>query len=106
MQNDRLSLTALFELLKEANQTLKYVQEVGKRYSETLTEGLNTLEATIQAWESGIESKIYDVEKSLEKKTQVMEQRIKCETQTSIMRIKEAPNEKEQEDYERSVAGL
>ncbi|KAH3782859.1 hypothetical protein DPMN_160779 [Dreissena polymorpha] len=95
LQKDRLSLTELGEMLKEANQTLKYAQEVGKHLSETLTEGLNTLEATIQTGEKGIERKIYDAEKCLEK-----------QTRTSIMRIKHAANEKEQEDYERGVADL
>ncbi|KAH3698000.1 hypothetical protein DPMN_085513, partial [Dreissena polymorpha] len=86
LQNDRLSLTELGELLKEVNQTLTHAKEVGGRLSEeaerTLTEGMHTLEATIQA---GV-------------------QRIQSEARDSIERIKQAVNEKGQDDYERGVA--
>ncbi|KAH3698013.1 hypothetical protein DPMN_085528 [Dreissena polymorpha] len=88
LQNDRLSLTELGELLKEANQTITRAKEVGERLSKeaerTLTEGLDTLEATIQAGVQRVQSEIMD----------------------SIVRIKQAANEKGQDDFERGVADL
>ncbi|KAH3717214.1 uncharacterized protein LOC127856046 [Dreissena polymorpha] len=88
LQKDRLSLTELGELLKEANQTVIKAKETGERFSEnaerTLTVGLQTLEAAILAGEIRLESKAQDM----------------------IVRIQQAANEKEKEDYERAVADL
>ena len=99
MQNDRLSLDDLGKLLKEANQTLTQAKETGERFSKeaerTLHEGLNTLEATIQAGKDRIENQ-----------TQAGEKRIEIKTQESINLINRTVIEKEQDKYERGVAGL
>ncbi|KAH3861050.1 uncharacterized protein LOC127865851 [Dreissena polymorpha] len=88
LQNDRISLEDLGKLLIEANQILTQTKEAGERFSEeaekTLKEGLDALEAKIQAGEQSIENK----------------------TQESINRIKQAANEKELDEYDRGVAGL
>ncbi|XP_052245526.1 uncharacterized protein LOC127854502 [Dreissena polymorpha] len=86
LQNDRISLDDLGKLLKEANQILTQAKEAGELFSgeakRTLKEGLDALEAKIQAGEQSIENK----------------------TQESINRIKQATNEKELDEYDRGVA--
>ncbi|KAH3770986.1 hypothetical protein DPMN_172286 [Dreissena polymorpha] len=99
LQNDRLSLDDLGKLLIEANQTLTQAKKAGARFSKeaerTLHEGLKTLEATIQAGKDRIENQ-----------TQAGEKRIEIKTQESINLINRTVIEKEQDEYERGVAGL
>ncbi|KAH3870973.1 hypothetical protein DPMN_034167 [Dreissena polymorpha] len=110
LQNDRLSLDDLGKLLKEANQTLTQAKEAGEHFSEeavrTLKEGLNTLEAKILAGEQRLKNKAQAGEQSIENKTQAGEKIIENKTQESIIRINQAANEKELDEYEQGVAGL
>ncbi|XP_052242708.1 uncharacterized protein LOC127852782 isoform X6 [Dreissena polymorpha] len=91
LQNDRLSLDDLGKLLKEANQTLTHAKEAGERFSEeaerTLKEGLNTLEAKIQAAKERIENKTQTSEQRIEKKAHSGEQRLENKTQAGEQRI-------------------
>ncbi|XP_052260558.1 uncharacterized protein LOC127864705 isoform X2 [Dreissena polymorpha] len=91
LQNDRLSLVDLGKMLKEANQTLTHAKEAGERFSEeaerTLKEGLNTLEAKIQAGKECLENKTQISEQRIEKKALSGEQRLENKTQAGEQRI-------------------
>ncbi|KAH3781007.1 uncharacterized protein LOC127841945 isoform X1 [Dreissena polymorpha] len=80
LQNDRMSLSELGELLKEADRTLKNANEVGERVSEAaerkLAECLEQLEASLQAGEKRIQSRIDDGKQRIEQAIQDGKQHI------------------------------
>ncbi|KAH3801193.1 hypothetical protein DPMN_154840 [Dreissena polymorpha] len=116
LQNDRMSMEELGDLLKEANQTLKYAKEAGERFSKEANITLaKALDAYIH-WEQRIKKTTQVGEKRLKMKTQVGEKRLKCQAhdaeqcierkiEDGIVRIKQAANETAQVDYERDLEG-
>ncbi|XP_052237781.1 uncharacterized protein LOC127849098 [Dreissena polymorpha] len=109
LQNDRLSLVDLGKMLKEANQTLTHAKEAGERFSEeaerTLKEGLNTLEAKIQAGKERLENKTQTSEQRIEKKAHSGEQRIENKTQAGEQRIENKTQAGEQRIENKTQCG-
>ncbi|KAH3811686.1 uncharacterized protein LOC127833603 [Dreissena polymorpha] len=91
LQNDRMSLKDLGELLKEAYQTLEHAKETGERVSKeaerTLAEALKKIDTSIQAGEQRIECKTQLGEQRIDSTTQLGEQRIESKTQLGEQRI-------------------
>ncbi|KAH3824868.1 hypothetical protein DPMN_126722 [Dreissena polymorpha] len=107
LQNDRLSLFELGEMLKDANQTLKQAKEAGKHFSKvaeiTLQEALQSIEATIQAGKQHIETVISDSKKQLDIHTQDSVRKISEETRVGIERIQQVEINQAMDDYGRDV---
>ncbi|XP_052285449.1 uncharacterized protein LOC127881542 isoform X11 [Dreissena polymorpha] len=109
LQNDRLTLVDLGKMLKEANQTLTHAKEAGERFSEeaerTLKEGLNTLEAKIQAGKECLENKTQTSEQRIEKKALSGEQRLENKTQAGEQSIENKTQCGEQSIENKTQAG-
>ncbi|XP_052242705.1 uncharacterized protein LOC127852782 isoform X3 [Dreissena polymorpha] len=109
LKNDRLSFVDLGKMLKEANQTLTHAKEAGERFSEeaerTLKEGLNTLEAKIQAGKERLENKTQTSEHRIEKKAHSGEQRLENKTQAGEQRIEKKTQCGEQSIENKTQAG-
>ncbi|KAH3794908.1 uncharacterized protein LOC127838480 isoform X2 [Dreissena polymorpha] len=118
LQNDRMSLKEVCELLKEvlkeadqlkerceellieADKRLKYAKEAGESFSKeaerTLAEALQNIESAIQAGEQRIVSKMQLGEQRIVSKTQLGEQRIDSTTQLGAQKIESTTQAGEQ----------
>ncbi|XP_052234522.1 uncharacterized protein LOC127847037 isoform X2 [Dreissena polymorpha] len=132
LQNDRMSLTELGEMLKGAYQTLENVKMAGECFSKeaekTLRAGIKRiksmkkigeqrlksttkvgeqrLKTMTKVVEQRIESKRKDAEQKLESKIQDGTQRIESNVNDGIVRIQQSARKTASEDYERGVADL
>ncbi|KAH3709122.1 hypothetical protein DPMN_068583 [Dreissena polymorpha] len=107
MQNDRMSIKELGELLKEAYQTLTHAKEAGERFSEEAERTLANANNYIISGEQRLKKKTHVGEQRIKKKTQVGEQRLtkqthvgqrclKSKTQTGVEHIERKRQDAEQ----------
>ncbi|KAH3801168.1 hypothetical protein DPMN_154815 [Dreissena polymorpha] len=127
LQNERMSLKEVCELLKEvlkeadqlkerceelmeeADKRLKYAKETDKHFSKeaerTLAEALQKIESAIQAGEQRIDSKTQLGEQRIDSTTQLGAQRIESTTQAGEQRIKSTTQDGEQRIESTTQAG-
>ncbi|KAH3875656.1 uncharacterized protein LOC127869452 [Dreissena polymorpha] len=99
LQNDRISLTELGTLLREAQQTLINANKAGEKFAEkarsTLEEVLAKIEQFIQAGEKRIDEKTVEAENKITEKTQDATNYIDRKTQDATNDIDRKTHESE-----------
>ncbi|KAH3831125.1 hypothetical protein DPMN_104387, partial [Dreissena polymorpha] len=87
MQNDRMSIKELGELLKEAHQTLKHAIEAGERFSGEAKRTCAEANAYFMCLKQSLKKKTQDGEQRLTNQTHAGQRRIKSKTKAGLKHI-------------------